>query len=121
MVEVFVWDGPEDPWDVVREYQWYINWKYADAAGAHGSRAGVPPATAPPPPADHQRPAFVGRPEEVLESLRALQPHLTAGGHVVARDYLPGAPWELQRRQVRLLGEIARELSGCADEPALTR
>jgi alkanesulfonate monooxygenase SsuD/methylene tetrahydromethanopterin reductase-like flavin-dependent oxidoreductase (luciferase family) len=108
MVEVFIWDGPEDPWEMVREYQWYIDWKYRSAAEAYAP--GALPAAAPPPPVDRTRPLFVGRSEQVLAGLRTLEPYLTDGGHVVARAYLPGAPWELQRTQVKLLGEIAREL-----------
>lgn len=109
MAEVFIWDGPEDPWEMVREYQWYINWKYGSSAEPF--EPGVPASPAPmPPPADQERPVFVGRSEQVIEGLRTLQPHLTDDGHVVARIYLPGAPFDLQRKQIELLGEVAKEL-----------
>jgi alkanesulfonate monooxygenase SsuD/methylene tetrahydromethanopterin reductase-like flavin-dependent oxidoreductase (luciferase family) len=111
--DVFVSDGPEDAWDLVRDYQWYSRWKYSDTAEAHGPRHGRPPALAPPIPSEEDARAgsYVGRPEEVLDGLRALAAHVSPGGHLILRSYYPGLPWELQREQVRLLGELARELS----------
>ena len=46
----------------------------------------------------------------MLDSLRAFKSILGPDGHLIARAYYPGMPWELQARQVELLGEIAREL-----------
>ena len=109
---VFVWDGPEDPWSLVRELYWYIRWKYIDMAGARG-RTGDPP---PAPPLDGAQEeklranAIVGRPEQVLDRLRPFADVITDDGHLVARSYFPGMPWHMQRRQVELLGEIASEL-----------
>lgn len=111
-VPVFVWDGPEDPWELVRDWYWYIRWKYADMAGARSR----PPSPAPVPPLAPDQEAglragpVVGRPAAVLEQLRAIGELLTDDGHLVARSYFPGMPWELQRRQVGLLGELAAEL-----------
>ncbi len=122
-VGVFVWDGPEEPWEMVRDYQWYSGWKFGDAAEPHGPRAGRPPAAAPPRPPGEEASdnpwggsaplrggSVVGRPEEVLDSLRAFKSILGPDGHLIARAYYPGMPWELQARQVELLGEIAAEL-----------
>jgi alkanesulfonate monooxygenase SsuD/methylene tetrahydromethanopterin reductase-like flavin-dependent oxidoreductase (luciferase family) len=112
-VDVFIWDGPEDPWDVVRDYRWYSDWKYEDAEGPHGDRHNRTPADAPPAPEQyrHVGERVVGRPEQVLERLREVGKHLTPGGHLVAKAYYPGLPWEAQLRQVRLLGELAKELA----------
>jgi alkanesulfonate monooxygenase SsuD/methylene tetrahydromethanopterin reductase-like flavin-dependent oxidoreductase (luciferase family) len=111
---VFVWDGPEDPWDVIREYHWFIRWKYLDARELHGLRAGRPPLGPPPvpPEAEARAGSYIGRPEEVLDALRALTPHISENGHLVLRNYFPGLPWEMQKQQVELLGEIASELTG---------
>src|SRR5262249_31599955 len=85
----FVWDGAEEPLDVVRYSLWYALWKYGDALGAHGPRAGQPLPAAPPPPDDWEPPGVIGRPEQVLERLRELAPLLSADGHLVARSYFP--------------------------------
>lgn len=111
-VDAFVWDGPEDPWKVVREYRWYIDWKYADAEESHGDRRGRAPAKAPPVPDDHgpSPGALIGRPEQVLKQMKAIGAHLTTDGHLVVKAYYPGLPWDVQRRQVQLLGQMAEEL-----------
>jgi alkanesulfonate monooxygenase SsuD/methylene tetrahydromethanopterin reductase-like flavin-dependent oxidoreductase (luciferase family) len=111
-VDVFVWDGPEDPWQLVRDYRWYIDWKYGDAAADHADRVARPPAAAPPAAADLTAGPgrLIGRPEEVLEGLREIGQRVTPGGHLVLKAYYPGIPWEVQRRQVELLGAIAEEL-----------
>ena len=111
-VPVFVWDGPEDPWTMVRELLWYVRWKYADMGGARGRTGPAPPA----PPLDAATEeqlrgnSIVGRPKQVLEQLRPFGELITDDGHLVARSYFPGMPWEIQHRQVELLGDLAREL-----------
>jgi alkanesulfonate monooxygenase SsuD/methylene tetrahydromethanopterin reductase-like flavin-dependent oxidoreductase (luciferase family) len=119
--DVFIWDGPENPWDVVREYQWYTHWKYVDAEKSHGTRHGRTPAYPPPAPAEEHPGTLVGRPEEVLEGMRAFAPHITPGGHLIARAYFPGIPWEIQRRQVELLGQIVHELEPLIEGQTPTR
>jgi len=113
-VHAFVWDGPEDPMDVVRDYRWYSDWKYTDAMGPHADRAGRQPAFAPPAPDDFafEPTHLIGRPEQVLEGLRDIGKRVTPGGHLVVKAYYPGLPWEQQLRQVKLLGELAKELQG---------
>ena len=111
-VDVFVWDGPEDPFELVRDTRWYIDWKYGDAAGPHADRAGKEPAFAPAPPAEYDGGPgrLIGRPEQVLEGLRAIGKHISPDGHLVAKAYYPGLPWEMQKRQIELLGQLAKEL-----------
>jgi len=113
-----VWDGPEDPLDVVRDYRWYSDWKYTDSAGPHADRAGRQPALAPPPADDFEAVPthLIGRPEQVLAGLREIGERVTPGGHLVVKAYYPGLPWEAQQRQVRLLGELAKELRAGAAE-----
>jgi alkanesulfonate monooxygenase SsuD/methylene tetrahydromethanopterin reductase-like flavin-dependent oxidoreductase (luciferase family) len=112
-VPVFVWDGPEDPWSIIREAQWYVRWTYEQLAGSDG-RPGEP---APPPPMDSdserrlRRRAVVGRSEQVLSELARYRRALGDDGHLIARAYYPGLPWDVQRRQVELLGELAGQLA----------
>jgi alkanesulfonate monooxygenase SsuD/methylene tetrahydromethanopterin reductase-like flavin-dependent oxidoreductase (luciferase family) len=112
-VPVFVWDGPEDPWEFAREAYWYVRWKYADM-GAGRSRRGEPPSAPPldpPTEASLRDGPLVGRPEQVLEQLRSFRDLVRGDGHLVARAYLPGLPWDVQRKQVTLLGELAQALA----------
>ncbi len=113
-IYTFCWDGPEDPWSLVRDAYHYVAWKYADMAAAR-SRPG--PAQAPPPldaegEADLRRRILIGRPEQVLAELRRVGELLSEDGVLVARAYFPGMPYALQRREVELLGELAKELRG---------
>jgi alkanesulfonate monooxygenase SsuD/methylene tetrahydromethanopterin reductase-like flavin-dependent oxidoreductase (luciferase family) len=59
--------------------------------------------------------ALIGRPEQVRDGLHSMGKHLSPGGHLIARSYFPGLPWEVQRRQVLLLGEIAADLADVGD------
>jgi alkanesulfonate monooxygenase SsuD/methylene tetrahydromethanopterin reductase-like flavin-dependent oxidoreductase (luciferase family) len=112
-IYTFCWDGPEDPWSLVREPYHYVAWKYGDMAKAR-ARTGAAPA---PPPLDERREAalreriVVGRPEQVLAELRRVRELLTDDGALVARAYFPGMPYELQRREIELLGQLAADLS----------
>jgi alkanesulfonate monooxygenase SsuD/methylene tetrahydromethanopterin reductase-like flavin-dependent oxidoreductase (luciferase family) len=111
-IYTFCWDGPEDPWSLVREPYHYVAWKYGDMARAL-SRTG--PAQAPPPldaagEAELRERIVVGRPEQVLAELRSRRELLSEDGILVARAYFPGMPYAIQRREVELLGELAREL-----------
>jgi len=111
-VPVFMWDGPEDPWSLVRQHYWYIRWKYTDMGAARG-RTGPPPYAPLLDDAQEQelrKNIVVGRPEEVIAQLRPFAELISDDGHLVARSYFPGLPWELQKRQVELLGEIAAAL-----------
>ena len=92
-----------------RDLQWYVRWKYDDLAARPEPSIAAPP---PPPldPATERRlraRAIVGRPEEVARSLALLADIVGPSGQVVARACYPGLPWDIQRRQVELLGEIA--------------
>ena len=78
--------GPEDPFELVRDTRWYIDWKYGDAAEPHGHAGRATPGRRASPPAQAEEASdnpwggsaplrggsVVGRPEEVLDSLRAL-------------------------------------------------
>lgn len=81
---------------------------------ASRSRTGAPP---PAPPVDAsveaqlRSAAIVGRPEQVVEQLRAFGEIIGSDGHLVARSYFPGIPWDVQCRQVDLLGQLAKELA----------
>jgi alkanesulfonate monooxygenase SsuD/methylene tetrahydromethanopterin reductase-like flavin-dependent oxidoreductase (luciferase family) len=116
IVSVFVWDGPEDPWELAGPYVWYRLWKYTDMRGAR-ARRGAPPL---PPALDEARARalrqriLLGRPEEVLEKLKGYHDLIGDDGHLVASAYYPGLPWSVQRHEVKLLGELARKLKAGA-------
>lgn len=92
LVSVFVWDGPEQPWDLVRDLQWYVRWKYEDLAARPEPSTAAP---SPPPlgPATERRlraRAIVGRPADVPSGLAELADIVGPSGQVVARAYCPG-------------------------------
>jgi alkanesulfonate monooxygenase SsuD/methylene tetrahydromethanopterin reductase-like flavin-dependent oxidoreductase (luciferase family) len=110
---VFVWDGPEDPWDVVMEWLPYWAWKMTDMVEArHRAEPAPMPETGPPPERveRYRKGMIIGRPEQVLEKLKEFKGLISPDGDLVARAYYPGMPTEVQHRVVRLLGELAREL-----------
>lgn len=110
---VFPWDGPEDPWQLIREHAWYIMWKYRDMAVS--DRRTTParlPEHGPSAEDEAAMRAFhcVGSPDEVAAQLRAYEAaaheHFPGAElHIVARLYLPGIAPEIQWRATRLFGE----------------
>ncbi len=108
----FAWrDG--DAWQTVRDYAYYMSWKYEDMEDARGSltRRRPPPLTEAEEAAVRGR-AIVGTPEEVAERIAAYRDVLGPNGHFVARAYFPGLDPSIQRESLRILGEEVRPLLG---------
>lgn len=113
---VFAWDGP-DAWDLIRDYHWYIGWKYEDMEGARG-HAGEPRLPPPMTGADEdalRESIIMGTPAQVAGTINEYR--RAAGGDLVfvARLYFPGLPWDVQRRAVRV---FAREVAPLVRELA---
>lgn len=104
----FIWDGAGDPWKIVRDCIWYTEWKYEDEGSA---RSRLQPPPVPPIPedweSDRRETAVIGTPDQVIARLKRYQEVLPPDGTYVARAYHPGLPWDMQRRQIELLAEIA--------------
>lgn len=86
----FVWrDG--DAWERVRDFAWYMSWKYADMRAARGSQTRKRP-----PPMTHEdeervrSQAIVGTPEHVAEQILEYADILGPDGTYVARAHFPG-------------------------------
>jgi alkanesulfonate monooxygenase SsuD/methylene tetrahydromethanopterin reductase-like flavin-dependent oxidoreductase (luciferase family) len=102
----FAWPDA-DAWERVREYHWYVTWKYEDMDAAFGR---TPPA-APLPPLPAAREAelresmLLGTPEQVAERIDAFRE--AAGGdlHFIARLYWPGMDPALQREAMAVFAE----------------
>ncbi|MHB1929618.1 MAG: LLM class flavin-dependent oxidoreductase [Acidimicrobiales bacterium] len=102
-IPTFAWtDG--DAWELAREHIRYVTWKYEDMDQAW-SRTGPPPS--PPPWAPDEAEALrasalVGPPEEIASRIDAYR--RAAGGELlfIARVYLPGQPFAIQRRALEI-------------------
>ena len=101
----FAWhDG--DGWDRIREFAWYMDWKYGDMANARGSRKRrrPPPMTA----AEEVRlrQGFnVGTAEQVAEEMLRYRDILGRDGTYVARAHLPGLEAGVAAESRRILVE----------------
>lgn len=103
----FAWHGP-DAWENVREYAYYVSWKYEDMARRRRSRNGAKM----PPPLTIEREAsilggrgLVGRPTEIVEQLHALQQVTPGELHYIARLYWPGMDPGMQREAMEIFAE----------------
>ena len=103
----FAWHGP-DAWENVREYAYYVSWKYEDMARPRRSRNGAKM----PPPLTIEREAsilggrgLVGRPTEIVEQLHALQQVTPGELHYIARLYWPGMDPGMQREAMEIFAE----------------
>jgi alkanesulfonate monooxygenase SsuD/methylene tetrahydromethanopterin reductase-like flavin-dependent oxidoreductase (luciferase family) len=102
----FAWNGP-DAWDRVRDYAWYVEWKYDDMDRAR-SRAGPPeppPLLSPEQEESLRDVTLFGRPEAVVEQIAQLRD--AAGGdlHYIARLYWPGMDPAVQREAMTVFAE----------------
>ena len=101
---VFVWDGPEDPWQLVRPFHHYQEWKYEDQERSKG-RLGplpLPPPLEPETERTIRAPMLCGRPDEVAEAVRDLAAVAGPGFTFVAMLYYPGMDRTVMRRSTRL-------------------
>lgn len=104
---VFVWDGPEDAWDLVRPFHHYTEWKYEDQEAAKGrlGRLPRPPELDADSEAALRAPMVCGGPEEVAGQIRALARIAGPRFTFVARLYYPGMERRMMRRSTRLFAE----------------
>jgi alkanesulfonate monooxygenase SsuD/methylene tetrahydromethanopterin reductase-like flavin-dependent oxidoreductase (luciferase family) len=103
----FAWHGP-DAWENVREYAYYVSWKYEDVARPRRSRNGARM----PPRLTVEREAsilggrgLVGHPDEIVEQLLALQEVTPGELHYIARLYWPGMDSGMQREAMEIFAE----------------
>ncbi len=101
----FVWrDG--DAWERIRDYAWYMQWKYADMADAHGSRERRhPPRMSAEDEERVRRSMNAGTPEQVAEEILRYRDVLGEEGTYVARANYPGLDPGVARESRRLLTE----------------
>ena len=101
----FAWrDG--DAWERIRDFAWYIDWKYGDMADARGSLERGRPG--PMPAEDEQRvrkQMNAGTPEQVAEEILRYRDVLGAEGTYVARAHFPGLDPAVAAESRRLLLE----------------
>jgi alkanesulfonate monooxygenase SsuD/methylene tetrahydromethanopterin reductase-like flavin-dependent oxidoreductase (luciferase family) len=102
----FAWsDG--DAWDRVRDYSWYVEWKYDDMDQA---RSRVGPPEPPPPPTPEQEESLrhvmlLGRPDAVVDQIAQLRDAVGGDLHYIARLYWPGMDAGLQREAMTVFAE----------------
>jgi alkanesulfonate monooxygenase SsuD/methylene tetrahydromethanopterin reductase-like flavin-dependent oxidoreductase (luciferase family) len=103
----FAWHGP-DAWERVAPYAQYVSWKYQEMQVAR-DRGGPLPV---PPPLTEQAEAdirggrgLVGEPEDIVESLSALQAVTPGELHFVARLYWPGMSPDLQEKAMEIFAQ----------------
>jgi alkanesulfonate monooxygenase SsuD/methylene tetrahydromethanopterin reductase-like flavin-dependent oxidoreductase (luciferase family) len=111
---VWVSEDPERDLEDVLSAVWYTRWKYQDMGGAYG-RPSTGPLPEPPPLDGAAREQLatslvLGTPDDVADRLGRLRAVLGDDGHVIARSYLPGMPFDRAVRAVELLGEVRRRL-----------
>ena len=101
----FAWrDG--DAWERIREFAWYIDWKYGDMADARGSRVPRrPPPMSPEDEARLRKQLNVGTPEEVAAEIRRYGGVLGQEGTYVARAHFPGLDPAVAAESRRILVE----------------
>ena len=101
----FAWrDG--DAWERIRDYAWYIDWKYGDMADARGSRERRrPPAMSPEDEGRLRKQVNVGTPEEVAAEILRYRDVLGAEGIYVARAHFPGLDPGIAAESRRILVE----------------
>ena len=110
---VFVWDDGT-AWERVRQFLYYMEWKYADAEDAKG-RLGEPPM---PPPLDAEGEGemrsyiICGTPDEVAARIGALREIAGSAFTFVARLYYPGMPPRAMRHSTKLFAEEVIPLLG---------
>ncbi|MFN2419338.1 MAG: hypothetical protein ABR593_10500, partial [Candidatus Limnocylindria bacterium] len=101
----FAWrDG--DAWDRIREFAWYMDWKYGDMADARGSRERRRPPPVPAEKEERLRRGFnVGTAEQVAEEILRYRDVLGDAGTYVARAHLPGIDAGVAAESRRILIE----------------
>lgn len=105
-----------DPWEVVREAAWYMDWKYDDMADARGSRERRrPPRMTAEDEARLRRQTTVGTPEQVAEEILRYRDVLGAEGTYVARAHFPGLDLGVAAESRRILVEEVLPLVRAAD------
>jgi probable F420-dependent oxidoreductase len=102
---VFAWrDG--DPWDVVRDAAWYMDWKYDDMSDARGPRQPqLPPSLGAEDEERLRKQTITGTPEEVAERILEYAPILGERGTFVARADFPGLEPGVAAESRRILAE----------------
>ncbi|MEX0834209.1 MAG: LLM class flavin-dependent oxidoreductase [Actinomycetota bacterium] len=96
-----------DAWELVRESDHYIDWKYEDAEGARGRTESLKE----PPQLDAKaeeilrRTMVCGTPDEVAARIRSLQEIAGPRFTFIARGYYPGMDRALMRSSTRLFAE----------------
>lgn len=101
----FAWrDG--NAWERIREFAWYMDWKYGDMADARGSRERRrPPQMSSEDEARVRGRMNVGTPEEVAEEILRYRDVLRHEGTYVARQQFPGLDPGVARESRRILVE----------------
>lgn len=105
----FVWDGP-DAFELMMEHARYVEWKYDDIDGAR-ARVGAPSAPPRLTEADRERlhdSVIWGTPDVVARRIVNYVEAADRGVHFIARLYLPGLSFDVQRRTLELFAtEVA--------------
>jgi alkanesulfonate monooxygenase SsuD/methylene tetrahydromethanopterin reductase-like flavin-dependent oxidoreductase (luciferase family) len=98
-----------DPWQQVKPYLHYMEWKYEDSVASKGRLGPLPhpPAMSDQTEAELRAAVICGTPAEVAEHIGTLRDIAGPGFHFIGRHYYPGMDRDVMRRSTEL---FAREV-----------